>query len=148
MHRSPVNSPHKSQWRRALTFSFIYTWTYGLENNRDAGDLRHHRPHYDITVMTAMLYGIHHSGPMEFTSGVCGISIMRLSIQTLFIELYKDDFWCQELFRLCGQTPGPINCNITENLWPRENSVWCVERMKLLIHPQTSTVAPLKFGKG
>ena len=26
IHRSPVNSPHKGQWRGALNFSLIYTW--------------------------------------------------------------------------------------------------------------------------
>ena len=27
IHRSPVNSPHKGQWRGALMFSLISTWT-------------------------------------------------------------------------------------------------------------------------
>ena len=27
IHRSPVNSPHKGQWRGALMFSFIFAWT-------------------------------------------------------------------------------------------------------------------------
>ena len=40
IHRSPVNSPHKGQWRRALMFSLICAWTNGWPNNRDAGDLR------------------------------------------------------------------------------------------------------------
>ena len=53
MHRSPVDSPHKGQWRGALMFSLIYTWINAWVNNREAGDLRyrHHRTHYDITVM-------------------------------------------------------------------------------------------------
>ena len=46
-----VYSPHKGQWHRALIFSLICTWTNGWVNNRDAGDLRCHRAHYDITVM-------------------------------------------------------------------------------------------------
>ena len=29
IHRSPVNSPHKGQWRWALMFSLICTWTNG-----------------------------------------------------------------------------------------------------------------------
>ena len=33
----PVNSPHKGQWRGA--------------NNREAGDLRRHRGHYDVNAM-------------------------------------------------------------------------------------------------
>ena len=48
---SPVNSPHKGQWRGALMFSLICAWTEGWVNNRDTGDLRHHRAYYDVTVM-------------------------------------------------------------------------------------------------
>ena len=51
IHRSPVNSPHKGQWRRALMFSLICAWTNGWVNNWDAGDLRPDHTHYDITVM-------------------------------------------------------------------------------------------------
>ena len=46
IHRSLVNSPHKSQWRRAFMFSFICTWTKGCANNGDASDLRRHLAHY------------------------------------------------------------------------------------------------------
>ena len=49
--RSPVNSTHKDQWRGALIFSLICAWLNGWVNNREAGDLRHHRAHYDVTVM-------------------------------------------------------------------------------------------------
>ena len=38
----PVNSPHKDQWRGALMSSL---------NNREAGDLRRYRGHYDVIVM-------------------------------------------------------------------------------------------------
>ena len=51
IHWSPVNSPHKGQWRWALMFSLICAWTNGWVNNRDAGDVRHHRSHYDAIVM-------------------------------------------------------------------------------------------------
>ena len=38
IHRSPVNSsPHKGQWRGALTFSLIYAWINGWVNKREAG---------------------------------------------------------------------------------------------------------------
>ena len=43
--------PHKFQWREALMFSLIYAWINGWLNNREAGDWRHHRAHYDVTVM-------------------------------------------------------------------------------------------------
>ena len=52
IHRSPVNSPNNGQWRRALMFSLICAWANGRANTRDAGDLRRHRAHYDVTVMS------------------------------------------------------------------------------------------------
>ena len=48
IHRSPVNSPHKGQWRGALMFSLICVWINGWVNNREAGVLRRHRPHYPL----------------------------------------------------------------------------------------------------
>ena len=51
IHRSPVNSPHKGQWPRALMFSLICVWINGWINNREAGDLRRHRTHCDVIVM-------------------------------------------------------------------------------------------------
>ena len=50
IHRSPVNSPHKCQWRGALMFALVCAWINGWVNNREAGDLRRHRAHYDVTV--------------------------------------------------------------------------------------------------
>ena len=51
IHRSAVNSPHKGQWRGALMFSLISAWINGWVNIGEAGDLRRHRAHYDVTVM-------------------------------------------------------------------------------------------------
>ena len=50
-HRSPVNSPHKGQWRGALMFSLICVWINDWVNDCKAGDLRRHRDHYDVIVM-------------------------------------------------------------------------------------------------
>ena len=54
IHRSPVKSPHKGQWRGALMFSLIWVWKNGWVNNGDAGDLRRHRAHYDVSVMSCI----------------------------------------------------------------------------------------------
>ena len=54
IHRSPVNSPQKGQWRGALMFSLICTRINGWVNNGEAGDLRRYRPQYDVTVMGRM----------------------------------------------------------------------------------------------
>ena len=51
IHRYSVNSPHKGQWRGALMFSLICVWINDWVNNREAGDLRRYRAHYDIIVM-------------------------------------------------------------------------------------------------
>ena len=50
IHRSLVNYPHKGQWRGALMFYFICVWV----NNRQAGDLRRHRAHYDVIVISGL----------------------------------------------------------------------------------------------
>ena len=51
IHRSPVNSPHKGQWRGALMFPLICARINGWVNNGEAGDMRRYRAHYDVTVM-------------------------------------------------------------------------------------------------
>ena len=56
IHRSPVNFPHKGQWRGALMFYLICVWINAWVNNREAGDLRRHRGHYDVIVMQMLGY--------------------------------------------------------------------------------------------
>ena len=55
IHRSLMNSPHKGQWCRALMFSLICTWISAWVNHREAGDLRRHRTHYEVTLMFAVI---------------------------------------------------------------------------------------------
>ena len=47
----------KGQLRGALVFSLICAWTNSWANTRDAGVLRRHRVHYEVTVM---IFGIFH----------------------------------------------------------------------------------------
>ena len=56
IHRSPVNSPHKGQWRGALIFSLICAWINVWVNNREAGGLRCHCVHYDDIVMIGSVF--------------------------------------------------------------------------------------------
>ena len=37
-------------------FSMIFVWINVWENNREAGDLRRYRAHYDVTVMETIIY--------------------------------------------------------------------------------------------
>ena len=56
IYRSPVNSPHKGQWRGALMFLWSAPWIKGWVNNRKAGDLRRNRAQYDVIVITSRRY--------------------------------------------------------------------------------------------
>ena len=58
IHRSPVNSPHKGQWRGALMLSLICVWINGWINNRQTGDLRRYPAHYDVILMWFVDYAV------------------------------------------------------------------------------------------
>ena len=55
--KSPVTGQFPSQRpvTRSFNVFFDLRLTKRLSNNRDAGDLRHHRTHYDVTVMHKVL---------------------------------------------------------------------------------------------
>ena len=55
IHRSPVNSPHKGQWRGTLVSYLICACINGWVNNHEAGDLSRHRAHHDVTVMSSAI---------------------------------------------------------------------------------------------
>ena len=46
-----TGTENEGQWRGALMFSLISVWINGWVNNREAGDLKRHRGHYDVNVM-------------------------------------------------------------------------------------------------
>ena len=55
IHRSPVNSPYKGQWRGTVVCSLTCAWINGCRNSGEAGDLRRHGAHYDVTVMSTFV---------------------------------------------------------------------------------------------
>ena len=80
----PVNSPHKGQWRGALVFSLICARKNGWVNNRETGDLRRHRDHYDVTVMS------------RYCVCMCTLmlpSLRHLQLQTLSTESISSTPW-------------------------------------------------------
>ena len=83
IHRSPVNSPHKGQWRGALMFSLI--WISGWVNNHVAGGLRRHRAHYNVIVMVTR----YHVKPVHITTPLweipAGLAAQRVSNQSFDI---------------------------------------------------------------
>ena len=52
---TPVNTAHKGQWRGTLLLSLICAWINDWVNNREAGDLRRHRAHYDVIVIILVI---------------------------------------------------------------------------------------------
>ena len=63
----PVNSPHKGQWRVTLISSLIGARINDWVNNREAGDLRRYRGHYDVIVMTNLILQPHLPRVSELT---------------------------------------------------------------------------------
>ena len=104
IHQSPVDSPHKGQWRRALIFSLICTWTNGWANNRDVGDLRRYCAHYDVTVM-----------------------MMVMALWRIDDPLYMRDWHLSGLSPnsqgICSSFPFISRITITFNLYPAEDEI-------------------------
>ena len=73
IHRSPVNSPHKTPATRSFDVLLICAWINGWVNNGEAGDLRCHRAHYDVTVME-MLSWIQHRAVLLWKDETAGNS--------------------------------------------------------------------------
>ena len=92
IHRWPVNFPHKGQWRGTLLFSLICAWTNDWVNTRDAGDLRRHRSHYDVTVnnLTALWVLIYFSVSLP-KARWC--RRYRFWLQSMFVKKYLEFYW-------------------------------------------------------
>ena len=69
LHRSPVNSRPKGQWRGDLMFSLICCIN-GSVNNSEAGDLRRHRAHYDVSVMQSCNISNHEHSKIQMAQVV------------------------------------------------------------------------------
>ena len=99
IHLSPVNSPHKGQWRRALTFSLICVWINGWVNNREASHLRRNQAHYDVIVMVNYSLG--------------GLKYIMLII---WYELFQLQSYSCMLILQDTRLDGPIMCTYEINV--------------------------------
>ena len=63
-----------------VVFSLICAWTNGWVNNRDAGDFKHHRAHYDVTVMMCnwTAFGV---GTCSSSSGVIVTQLIKVHVE-------------------------------------------------------------------
>ena len=71
IHRSTVNSPHKGQWRGALMFSLMCAWINIWVNNREAGDLRRYRHHYDVIAVASLAWWSHQMETLSALLALC-----------------------------------------------------------------------------
>ena len=93
IHRSPVNSPPKGQWRGALMFSLIRARINGWVNNREAGNLRRHRAHYDVIVLgrvqrTYIIYRLAYSHSRESLCRIW-INVDKCDLFIHFVLYYR-----------------------------------------------------------
>ena len=105
IHWSPVNSPHKGQWRGALMCSLICAWINGWVNNPD---WRCHHAHYDVIVMTILIQNC----PQDITLGHYSLSGWMS---------YCKIAWSVQAMRLCVimiQSPWNLT-GISVSLLPR-----------------------------
>ena len=91
IHRSPVNSPHKGQWRGALMFSLICACINGWVNNGEAGDLRRHRPHYVVIVMDPLQKS--HTAPVPYPATHHFIRRM-FTTENAWVRIQHCSYWC------------------------------------------------------
>ena len=95
IHWSPVNSLHKGHWCNNLMFSLICTWINGWVNSDEAGDLRCHHAHYEVTVMRTKKYSddLHHFSALRWCRY---LKSLHMDIKKLFRLhcQYRGWWWC------------------------------------------------------
>ena len=67
-------------------FSLIRVWINGSVNNREAGDLRCYRAHYDVTVMERLDFVVHYQNLQKQKHNT---GIYPVVVQTLTTMIYQ-----------------------------------------------------------
>ena len=116
--------PRTKWWHGALMFSFICGWINDWVNNRDAGDLRRHRGHYDVIVMgksrQEMNVWTHNIQPIAHPRGklwAVGLGVLKKSDRVItgfgcisFVWVYVN-YACVESYR-CYLKHSSLMCDI------------------------------------
>ena len=98
--------PSQTPVTRSFDISLIYAWRNGWANNQNASELRHHRAHYDVTVMsrvcmpsvsTPVLTVVYHES--QITSGLLGCYLFLLHE-----KLFEQPHRFSALLTLCKRT--------------------------------------------
>ena len=92
IHRSPVNSPHKGQWRGALMFSLFCAWIHGWANNCESGDLMPSRPLW------------RHCNEMQDANAYC---LADVGLHYSVYYSIKGNHYLAQCYHLISTLPGP-----------------------------------------
>ena len=98
--------PHtKGQWRGALMLSMICAWINSWVNNREAGDLRRHRSHYDVIVMHMFRVPSRYSRVLRINMlpACWSLITQRVSFTTIVIRVIGTKLVsvCGKYFQIC-----------------------------------------------
>ena len=130
IHRSPVNFPHKGQWRGALMFSLIYAWINDWVNNREAGDLRRQHGHYDVIVMLCgQLFSLQWRHNQR--DGVSNHQHHDCLLHRLFRQI-KENSKPPRHWPLCGKSPVTGELPAQRTSYAENVSIWWCHHVRSL----------------
>ena len=112
----PVEFPAQGQWRGALMCSLICAWINDWVNNREAGDLRHHRGHYDVNVM--IIENIIHYNDVTWVTWRPKSTASRLFAQTFVHANIIENMKAGVTDHLCGESTGHQWPVYSPHKWP------------------------------
>ena len=119
IHQSPVNSPHKGQWRGTLMLFLICAWINGWVNNREAGDLRHHHAHHDVIVMHIQFVLLDWL-PMSWATRYIPYSGVNFLIKVFKCTLVSNEVWWPSRM---------ISCYISTVTWSSTRPQWVTQNI-------------------
>ena len=96
----PGEFPRKDQWRGTLMFSLICAWINGWVNNREAGDLRRHRGHYDVSVMSFWVSITSLWEKEDWYIGHFLVRRWRWGASVNYVQVFKSEFYSTLLILL------------------------------------------------
>ena len=110
-----MDSPRKSQWRRALLCSLTFTWTNGWVNNRDVDDLRRNRAHYVVILMKP---------PCHYDDAIITMAFQITSLRIV----------CSNVDLSADQSSASLAFVRVIHRWPVNSSKGPITRMTSIMH--------------
>ena len=116
IHRSPVDSSRKGQWRGLLKLYLICAWTNGWANNRNADDLWRHCSYFDVSAMYSRAREYVKLKHMQTNIYHSYIIIYHLYLTFIYILFIYDVYLCQSRLSRNSRFPGILfACMLTGN---------------------------------